>query len=528
MQMRIRGKLLTAFLAVLLLGAAVSVAMSEVLRGAVASLRRVVSVDGALANAATETQLHTTQLSDVLRGYMLDPSDGAKKEQLRALRQQMAERLPAFRKLAGETEIGRLVERFTELDRSRLVPVEEEIVRTVETSDVEIAKGIYFERYLPPFREAGEVLDKVAALARSQSQEGLAAASRTERRALGTTWVLLLALVASGLVLSVRLAIGLARPVGEMTAHIKEMAEGKGDLTRRISISARDEIGDMATHFNTFVEQLERIIVEVRSGAGALSLASSQISGSAQSVSQGTSRQAAAVEEMTSSLEEMSASIRQNADNSRTMEQMAVGGARDAEQSGEAVSRTLTAMKEIASRISIIEEIAYQTNLLALNAAIEAARAGEHGRGFAVVASEVRKLAERSQTDLVPNIRKTAELVRDVAASSAEQSSGVGQLNKAMEQVDQVTQHNASAAEELASTAEEMAAQAAAVSELMGFFKVAESAGPSDRPSDRTSRGSGPPAGPVSKRVARPTSNGRFALEGERPGAGEDGDYVRF
>jgi methyl-accepting chemotaxis protein len=290
---------------------------------------------------------------------------------------------------------------------------------------------------------------------------------------------------------------GITRPVRAMADHLGEMAQGGGDLTKRIEIGSHDEVGQMATSFNAFVKKLEEIISEVRVSSDGVASAATQVAASAASLSQGTSEQAASIEETTSSLEQMSASITQNAENSRQMETMAVKGARDSEESGGAVRESVSAMKQIAEKISIIEEIAYQTNLLALNAAIEAARAGEHGRGFAVVATEVRKLAERSQTaaqeigglaansvavaersgellrELVPAIKKTSELVQEVSASSREQSSGVVQINKAMSSVDTVTQRNASSAEELSSTAEELAAQSEALQQLMAFFRVA-------------------------------------------------------
>src|SRR6202521_2213109 len=285
---------------------------------------------------------------------------------------------------------------------------------------------------------------------------------------------------------------GMTRPVKGMADHLGEMAQGGGDLTRRIEIISNDEVGQMASSFNLFVKKLEEIIGEVRTSSDGIASAATQVATSTASLSQGTSEQAASIEETTSSLEEMSASITQNAENSRQMEQMAVKGARDSEESGGAVRESVTAMKQIAEKISIIEEIAYQTNLLALNAAIEAARAGEHGRGFAVVATEVRKLAERSQTaaqeigglaansvgvaersgELVPAIKKTSELVQEVTASSREQSSGVTQINQAMTAVDTVTQRNAASAEELSSTAEELAAQSEALQQLMAFFRV--------------------------------------------------------
>jgi hypothetical protein len=238
------------------------------------------------------------------------------------------------------------------------------------------------------------------------------------------------------------------------------------------------------------VGRLSSAIGEIRTAAESLSSASSQLAISSQTLSDGTSEQATSIQETATSLEQMSMSIAQNADNTRQMEHMAVTGATDAQESGKAVAESVRAMKTIAEKINIVEEIAYQTNLLALNAAIEAARAGENGKGFAVVAVEVRKLAERSQAaakevrglasssldvaersglllkELVPSIEKTADLVQEVAAASTEQASGVAQINRAMGQVDMVTQRNASAAEELAATAEQLTEQADALQQL--------------------------------------------------------------
>lgn len=283
-------------------------------------------------------------------------------------------------------------------------------------------------------------------------------------------------------------------------AHVVQITKSvaDGDLTVAIEIDSKDELAQVLVAMREMSEKLSGIIGQVRAGSSALASASAQLSSSANDVSQSTSEQAANVEETTSSLEEMSASIAQNADNSRIMEQNASKGARDAEESGKAVAETVSAMKSIAQRITIIEDIAYQTNLLALNAAIEAARAGDSGRGFAVVASEVRKLAERSQTaakeigslaltsvqvaersgslmhELVNTTRKTSDLLQEVAAASNEQAQGVAQINRAMSQLDGMTQRNAAAAEELSTTAEEMNGQAEALQDAIAFFHVEE------------------------------------------------------
>jgi methyl-accepting chemotaxis protein len=298
------------------------------------------------------------------------------------------------------------------------------------------------------------------------------------------------------LVVGVIVARDITVPIVALAGAAKRIAEG--DLTQQIRATGNDEITVLEQAMATMSENLGRVLSEVGSAASAVASASTQLSQTAMTLSKGTGEQAASVEETASSLQEMSASIAQNAQSSRETERMAVQGASSAEHSGKAVQGTVSAMNEIAERISIVEEIAYQTNLLALNAAIEAARAGTHGKGFAVVATEVRKLAERSQiaakeigslatssvkvagdsgrllAELVPTITKTAELVKQVTAASGGQAAGVAQIEKAMSAVDLITQRSSAAAEELASTAEEMSSQAESLNELIGYFRVGQ------------------------------------------------------
>ena len=247
----------------------------------------------------------------------------------------------------------------------------------------------------------------------------------------------------------------------------------------------------MVAKLKDVINNVKLSIENVASGAQAMSASSEEMS-------QGASEQAAAAEEASSSVEQMTANIRQNADNAMQTEKIAIQASGDAKAGGQSVNETVSAMKEIAGKIMIIEEISRQTNLLALNAAIEAARAGEHGKGFAVVAAEVRKLAERSQKAageinelstnsvevaekagtvlgaLVPNIQKTAELVQEIAASSREQDAGADQISKSIQQLDAVIQQNASASEEMASTSEELSGQSEQLAEMIAFFIMDE------------------------------------------------------
>jgi methyl-accepting chemotaxis protein len=305
----------------------------------------------------------------------------------------------------------------------------------------------------------------------------------------------------------------LATSLNKLIGSLKEIADAaeqvaNGDLKREVT--PRSEKDVLGNAFAMMKRNLSKMISELISGSNSLfagstkvSVAAEQVLRSSENLAQGTSEQASSAEETTASLEEMSASVSQNAENSKRMAQMAIKGANNAEESGEVVKEAVEAMQTISEKIMIIEEIAYQTNLLALNAAIEAARAGEYGKGFAVVAAEVRKLAERSQEaakeirslssssvkvaeragglleELVPSIKKTADMAQEVAAASSEQTIGLGHVSLAMSQVDQVTQQNAASSEELATTtqvlagvAQNMASQAKVFQNLIATFQV--------------------------------------------------------
>jgi methyl-accepting chemotaxis protein len=302
--------------------------------------------------------------------------------------------------------------------------------------------------------------------------------------------------------------------LGDVAEVMAAFAEG--DLTRRIERDYKGLFGKVKDSVNATATNLTRVIGEVRDASDALLGASDQVSATAQSLSQAASEQAASVEETSGQIDVMSASIAQNSDNAKVTDGMATKANKEATDGGSAVSATVQAMKQIASKIGIVDDIAYQTNLLALNAAIEAARAGEHGKGFAVVAAEVRKLAERSQLaakeigdlasssvdtaeragklldDIVPSIQKTSELVQEIAAASNEQSESVVQIGGAMGQLTKATQQNASASEELAATSEELSGQAKQLQDSIAFFNVGDTSSRAtarlDNPSSRRAR----------------------------------------
>jgi len=346
-----------------------------------------------------------------------------------------------------------------------------------------------------------------------------------------------LAALAIAIAFALWIALGISSGLSRLMKVADAVAIG--DLDQRVDIKSNDEIKDLVMVFNTMtdnlkataaladevangdltvqpkplsdkdtlglalqsmVERLRGVVADALSAADNVSSGSQELSSTSEQMSQGATEQAAAAEQASASMEEMASNIKQTADNAAQTEKISRQSAKDAESSGEAVSRAVDAMRIIADKIGIVQEIARQTDLLALNAAVEAARAGEHGKGFAVVASEVRKLAERSQTAaaeissvsgdtvkaaqeagdmlqrLVPDIRKTAELVSEISAACREQDVGASQINEAIQQLDKVTQQNAGASEQMSATSEELAAQAEELQTSIAFFRT-DSAG---------------------------------------------------
>ncbi len=354
-----------------------------------------------------------------------------------------------------------------------------------------------------------------------------------------------LILVAIAIVLGLGMAFfttrSITRPIGEAVTVANHLADN--DLTPQVNVVSKDETGQLLAAMKRMVDNLSGVILEVRSAADSLSSASEEVSATAQSVSQASTEQAASVEETSASMEEMGASITQNSENAKVTDGMAGEAASNAAEGGDAVDKTVRAMKDIADKIGIIDDIAYQTNLLALNAAIEAARAGEHGKGFAVVAAEVRKLAERSQVaaqeigelasgsvalaeraghllgEIVPGVRKTSDLVQEIAAASEEQNAGVAQINTAMSQLSQATQQNASASEELAATSEELSGQAEQLQQLMSVFKLR---------AEGLKRAAAVQESAAKHRPAKHVRLSREDSAGDVAEAEDEGEFVRF
>ncbi|GAB6043421.1 methyl-accepting chemotaxis protein [Endothiovibrio diazotrophicus] len=408
----------------------------------------------------------------------------------------------------------------------------------------------------PLFKEVAEIAEK---LQRLQLDVAKSTYDEAEADFEFTSVATGIAIVVALLVVAV-VAFLLIRAIDVPLTRAGELARAiaGGDLTGHIEADSDNEIGRLLAALREMKEKLHEVVAGVREGADAIAGASGEIAAGNSDLSQRTEEQASSLEETASSMEQLTSTVKQNADNARQANQLSTEAHDQAEHGGEVVGRAVAAMgainassKKIADIIGVIDEIAFQTNLLALNAAVEAARAGDQGRGFAVVAQEVRKLAQRSAdsakeiselikdsvgkveegsrlvdetgaalTGIVEGVKKVSDIVAEIAAASAEQSSGIEQVNKAVMQMDEVTQQNAALVEEAAAASESLEEQAAELDRRMGFFNIGNAAAaPARRPA------AGGPARSRAKPKAIP-AKARVAIAA--PDAGDGSEWEVF
>ncbi|PWD98937.1 HAMP domain-containing methyl-accepting chemotaxis protein [Marinilabilia rubra] len=344
------------------------------------------------------------------------------------------------------------------------------------------------------------VLDNAQAVAMAGIDQTTGIAKETVEALNSSNAVVIIGLVIAlilGIILAYFISQIITKGINKGVSFAEDVANG--DLTIEIEdefLNQKDEIGQLARALQHMVGQLRDIIGDINSSSDNITSASQEMSSTSQQMSQGASEQASSAEEVSSSMEEMVSNIQQNTDNAMQTEKIALQAVDAVRKGSESTTIAVKSMKDIASKVSIIGDIAYQTNILALNAAVEAARAGEYGQGFAVVAEEVRKLAERSQVaaeeidgltesgvavadeagkqlvEIVPDIEKTAKLVQEIAAASMEQNTGADQVNNAIQQLNQVIQQNAAASEEMASSSEELSSQSEQMKEVVSYFRL--------------------------------------------------------
>ncbi len=465
--------------------------------------------------------------------------------------QQSAERVAKARALALTDEELAIYAQY-DAARSAWVGVSARVLELQAAGNTGEALALSVGEAARLFSTMRETLNSLQELLNGHAEGYSKRAIITQDRAQAAVTIVSMIALALSIVMAILLTRSITKPLAAAVGHLRQMSNG--DLRNDIKgayLGRADEIGDLAKALDALSRDLRRIVESIFISSNQVADGAQQISATAQALSQGSTEQAANAEEVSASVEELGSTVKQNADNSLATEGIASKSAIGAEDGGTSVIEAVGAMKEIATKISIIDEIARQTNLLALNAAIEAARAGEAGKGFAVVASEVRKLAERSQKasgeigdlsrvtvetatkageiiqGLVPEIRKTSDLVQEIASASAEQNTGVEQITKAMVQLDTVIQQNASASEEMASMAEQFSVQAQQLAEAISFFKVGTEVGAS-KAAPRAPRRIAASATAPAKAGERPGRQTTAIRVKQEAGDRADGDFEEF
>jgi methyl-accepting chemotaxis protein len=449
--------------------------------------------DQEVSNAVSDLYAQGLQMGQALRNIVLDPANKRAYENLDKAAEDFQKSHDKASKLSADSPQTTTALRQIAESRAKQATIQRQVSELAST-DQKGAMEILNKSETPVWRDMRKtILELRQAESIEADETKVAMIVYSEKMLFSSLGISMFALVLSVVAITL-LTRSISMCIDKALIVAEKMSEG--DFNIQIDSNSNDELGKLVTAMKSMAAKLSGIIGDVRDAADSLSSVSEQISATAQSISQVTSEQAASVEETSATIEQMSASNSQNAENAKVTDGIASQAAKQATEGGEAVKSTVAAMKQIANKIGIIDDIAYQTNLLALNAAIEAARAGEHGKGFAVVAAEVRKLAERSQLaareisevagnsvelaeragklldEIVPAINKTSDLVQEITAASEEQSAGASQVNTAIGQLNQITQQNASSSEELAATSEEMSGQAEQLQQLMAFFKV--------------------------------------------------------
>ncbi|MDF1547404.1 MAG: methyl-accepting chemotaxis protein [Bacteroidales bacterium] len=370
----------------------------------------------------------------------------------------------------------------------------DQIVGLIKSENYNEAKDLYYGKYVEAFDPMRSAMDVFTGINLESSDKDYKASLDIYSYILSTSLIILVIIAAFVAVGGVFISRSISIPLADAVNITKSVAEG--NLGNEIEAKGNDETSAVLISIKTMSEKLRDIVAQIKEGSEQVFSGSQLLSASAEQVSSGASEQASSSEQISAAIEQMVASISMNSSNARETEKIAMKAAGEINKSLESASQTMAAMSKISEKIQIINDIAFQTNILALNAAVEAARAGEHGKGFAVVASEVRKLAERSRvaadeihsvsessllvanqskellSSIVPDVQRTAELVKEIAVTSVEQDSGATQIGNAIQGLNTVTQQNSSTAEELSSSAEEMTNQARALMNAVAYFDV--------------------------------------------------------